>query len=216
MCGRYTITLSDEEISDYFHAKFLEEFTPRFNSAPTQLLPVITNDQENVIQLFRWGLIPPWAEDKSIGSKMINSRVETITEKPSFKNAFKKRRCLVIADSYYEWKKDESGKVPYRIKLKDSKVFAFAGIWETWSKEEKINSFSIITTQAEKELSDLHERMPIILPVENMKVWLDNKLDEKTALTILNENVKKGFETYSVSKKVNSPTNDSSELIVKV
>ena len=211
MCGRYTITLSDGEISDYFNANFSEDFFPNFNSAPTQHLPVITNDKQNIIQLFRWGLIPSWAKDQSIGNKMINSRVETITEKPSFKKAFQSRRCLVIADSYYEWKNQEDGKTPYRIKLKDSKVFAFAGIWETWHKN--IKTFSIITTEAEKELVQIHNRMPIILPFENIKCWLDDSLDQESALALLNENVKTGFEVYEVSRKVNSPINNSPELI---
>lgn len=216
MCGRYTITESIDEIAAYFGVEVTELYNPRYNAAPTQLLPVITNKDTKHVQMFKWGLIPSWAKEQSIGNKMINSRLETITEKPSFKNAFKSRRCLVIADSYYEWKKESSGKVPYRITLKKDKIFVFAGIWETWNKEETVNSFSIITTKAAKELVELHERMPIILPHENIKAWLDNSLDEKSALALLDNPVDHGFDIYEVSKKVNTPTNDSKELIQKV
>lgn len=216
MCGRYTVSVVPEAIEEYFGIKMPEDYHQRYNSAPSQLLPVITNKDPELIQAFKWGLIPSWAKDINIGHKMINARSETITEKPSFKNAFKTKRCLVIADSYYEWKNSEDGKIPYRIKLSDHEVFAFAGIWEIWNHEETIKSFSIITTKAVKELSDLHERMPVILPKENMKAWLSDSLKQEEALGIINDCIKNNFEYYQVSKKVNSPMNDSKELIQKV
>ncbi|MFN8576167.1 MAG: SOS response-associated peptidase [Candidatus Sericytochromatia bacterium] len=216
MCGRYTISILLEEIEKYFGVEVPEIYQPRYNSAPSQFLPVITNKEPNIVQFFKWGLIPYWSKDPNIGHKMINARSETITEKPSFKNPFKTKRCLVIADSYYEWKNTEEGKIPYRIKLKDNNVFAFAGIWEIWNKEESIKSFSIITTKASDEISDLHERMPVILPYENYKAWLNNELKEDEALSIIKDCLKDKFEYYQVSKKVNSPTNDNKDLILKI
>lgn len=216
MCGRYTVSVLPEIIEQYFGLEVPEGFSQRYNSAPSQLLPVITNKDPDLIQLFKWGLIPSWSKDSSIGHKMINARSETIMEKPSFKTPFKTKRCLVIADSYYEWKNTSEGKQPYRIKLSNQEVFAFAGIWEIWNHEETIKSFSIITTQAVKELSDLHERMPVILPKENMKAWINDSLKQEEALALINDCIKDNFEYYQVSKKVNSPNNDFYELIEKV
>jgi putative SOS response-associated peptidase YedK len=215
MCGRYTISLTAHDIETYFGVEVPEFYKPRYNSAPSQFLPVITNKEQNLLQFFKWGLIPSWAKDSSIGHKMINARSETITEKPSFKNAFKTKRCLVIADSYYEWKKTEQGKIPFRIKVKNQNILAFAGIWEIWNKEETIKSFSIITTQAVKDLSDLHERMPVILPFENMKAWLNDSLSQEEALFLIKECVKNDFEYYEVSKNVNSPYNENENLILR-
>lgn len=217
MCGRYSITFSGEELENEFDAKLTDDFYPNYNAAPSQNLPVITNDTPHKIELFRWGLVPHWAKDLNIGNKMINARSETILEKPSFKNAFKTQRCLVLADGYYEWKNENSQKTPYRIVLKDKNIFAFAGIWETWKSEDKIiKTFSIITTEANQYLHDIHNRMPVILEKEHIKPWLDKKLSIEDAYSLLKPQPSENFKAYEVSKKVNSPVNNIPELIKAV
>jgi putative SOS response-associated peptidase YedK len=220
MCGRYTLTISADKLAEQFRAIFSSSlgYSPRYNAAPSQKLPVITNQEPGQINLYRWGLIPHWAKDISIGNKMINARSETIIEKPSFKTPFKKQRCLVLADGYYEWKKSGSAKVPFRITLKDEKAFAIAGLWESWRDEkgEEIRSFTIITTAANPFLAEIHERMPVILPPESTAKWLDNKLSQDEALSLLQPYPEKNFQVYQVSPMVNSPVNDGPELIKAV
>ena len=178
MCGRYSLTVSAEKLVNQFKAILPDEgFLPKYNAAPSQKLPIITDSEPGKIQLYRWGLIPHWAKDISIGNKLINARAETINEKPSFRNAFRKQRCLVLADGYYEWQKTDTGKIPYRIILKNEEPFAIAGIWESWHDEadNEIRSFSIITTEANPSLTDIHNRMPVILNPDDTGKWLDNR-----------------------------------------
>lgn len=219
MCGRYTLTVSADKLVEQFKALMSEVgYSPRYNAAPSQRLPVITNQSPEEINLYRWGLIPHWAKDISIGNKMINARAETITEKPSFRTAFKKQRCLVLADGYYEWKKNGSEKTPYRITLENEEPFAFAGIWESWKNEneEDIRSFTIITIEAIDFLAEIHDRMPVILPKDDRHKWLDNKLSQDEALSLLQPYQEKSFKAYQVSSLVNSPANDRPELIKAV
>jgi len=165
----------------------------------------------------KWGLVPPWAKDVTIGNKMINARAETISEKPSFRNAFKKKRCIVIADSFYEWKRHEDKtKTPMRIKLKTDELFAMAGIWEGWKSPDgkTLYTCSVITTGPNELMKDIHDRMPVILKRDNEKTWLDPAIADTTRLEPLlvpfDENE---METYEVSSLVNSPKNNSIELI---
>ncbi len=218
MCGRYSLTSSVEDISKKFNADFEQKFLINYNSAPSQNLPVITNEDIHKIQLLKWGLIPHWAKEASIGYKMINARVETIAEKPSFKNALKRQRCIVIADGYYEWKKEANKKIPFRITLKDQSLFAFAGIWESWHNEEneQIKSFSIITTEANDYLTEIHNRMPIILSDDQIKKWLDTKINQEEIMSLLLPLSSEHFNAYQVSIKVNSPTNNFPEIIQAV
>ena len=146
-----------------------EDFRPNYNAAPTQNLPLILNSDPATISLGRWGLIPSWAKEQKIGNRMINARAETLLQKPSFRTPFRKHRCLVLADGFYEWKKTSDGKIPHRIALKDNQPFAFAGIWEMWTapEGEEIRSFSIITTEPNQLMKPLHHRMPVILKKEN-------------------------------------------------
>jgi putative SOS response-associated peptidase YedK len=219
MCGRYTLTVSADRLVEQFKALLpAEGLSPRYNAAPSQSLPLITNEDPGQIRLYRWGLVPHWAKEISIGNKMINARVETIAEKPSFRNAFKKHRCIVLADGYYEWKKNDAGKTPYRIILENGEPFAFAGLWESWKNEknEEIRSFTIITTEAIPNLADLHERMPVILPAGKLDKWLDNRLSQDEALSLLRPYEEKALKAYQVSNMVNSPFNDNPELIKAV
>ncbi len=217
MCGRYSLTVSAEKLVNQFKAILPDEgFLPKYNAAPSQKLPIITDSEPGKIQLYRWGLIPHWAKDISIGNKLINARAETINEKPSFRNAFRKQRCLVLADGYYEWQKTDTGKIPYRIILKNEEPFAIAGIWESWHDEadNEIRSFSIITTEANPSLTDIHNRMPVILNPDDTGKWLDKKLSQDEALLLLQPLADEMVKAYRVSTMVNTPFNDSPELIL--
>lgn len=224
MCGRFTLTASVEQLIDRFDIEFFlqeEEYSPSFNVAPSQsVLAVINNGMHNKMGFLRWGLIPPWAKDMSIGYKMINARAETLTEKPSFKNAYKKKRCLIIADSFYEWKQvDNKTKIPMRIKLKSDDLFAMAGLWENWMSPEgkSIFSGSVITTIANDLVKDIHDRMPVILRPEDEKNWLDPSMNDSSLLNdLLKPLDHQLMETYEVSSLVNSPKNNSIELIQKI
>ncbi|MEH7525723.1 SOS response-associated peptidase, partial [Bacillus sp. JJ1503] len=179
MCGRFTLTASFEQIIDRFDIEqFIEEdlFSPNYNVAPSQsVLSVINDGSKNRLGFLRWGLIPSWAKDEKIGYKLINARAETLNEKPSFRHAYKNRRCLVIADSFYEWKRhDDNTKTPIRIKLKSDQLFAMAGLWEQWKSPQGKSVFtcSVITTTPNDLVKDIHDRMPVILKPEDEKNWL--------------------------------------------
>jgi putative SOS response-associated peptidase YedK len=217
MCGRYTLKTSVDELAEWFD---LDEnpslLTPSYNVAPTQeVAAVVEEDEQRKLGVFRWGLIPSWAKDPSIGNRMINARAETVSEKPSFRSAFKKRRCLIVADGFYEWQKTHNGKQPFYIRMKDSSPFAFAGLWETWDGEgEEIRSCSIITTDANDLMDEIHHRMPVILPRENYGAWLDPGFEEKEALTdLLRPYLSDGMEAYPVSRRVNKPSNNEPSVV---
>ena len=224
MCGRFTLTAPVDQLMDRFDVEFFlqeEEYLPSYNVAPSQsVLAVINNGAHNKMGFLRWGLIPPWAKDISIGYKMINARAETLTEKPSFRNAYKKKRCLIVADSFYEWKRiDSKTKTPMRIKLKSDELFAMAGLWESWKSPEgkSIFSCSVITTQPNELVQDIHDRMPVILKPEDEKFWLDSSITDTTKLQhLLKPLDQRLMEVYEVSPLVNSPKNNSIELIQKI
>ncbi len=216
MCGRYTITTEPTTLAQRFEAELAAELTgPRYNAAPTQRLPVVLNkDGGRRIDVFRWGLIPHWAEDPAIGNKMINARAETLAQKPSFREAFRKRRCLVAADGYYEWQKTAAGKVPMRFVMNDEAPFAFAGLWETWHEgEEAIRSFTIITTSANGLTAPIHNRMPAILRPEHEAAWLDPATDALDLHEMLLPYPDDAMRVYAVSKSINTPSNDTADLI---
>lgn len=216
MCGRYTIIAKAQEVEKRFQVEVPEAYTPRFNAAPTQILPVITNEQSEGLSFFHWGLIPSWSKDISIGAKLINARSETITEKASFKQAVDKRRCLVLTDGYYEWKKISSkSKVPYRIQLSSEQLFAFAGIWEKYQNEDNIPvyTFTIITTESNSKTSHIHQRMPVVLDPEREKIWLSKQTSKTDYLELLRPYPAEKIKYYSVSNLVNSVRNDDARLI---
>ncbi len=215
MCGRFSLTSSEAILNERFRlAGGAAPYVSRYNCAPTQNLAVITKDEPQRLQFFRWGLIPFWAKDEKIGNKMINARAESIEEKPSFRNAFRSRRCLVPADGFYEWKND-NGKIPYRITLKSNVPFAMAGIWETWKSPggSNIHSFSIITTAANSFMQPIHERMPVILPPEAEETWLSGNNDAEIR-ALLKPYDPDLMQAYQVSKLVNSPRNDNPAIIL--
>ncbi|MCH8904692.1 MAG: SOS response-associated peptidase [Bacteroidetes bacterium] len=217
MCGRSSITKSQKELEERFGATFYSDeilkYDPNYNAAPSQNLPVITNEDSDLIQLYRWGLIPFWSKDKSISYKMINARAETLMEKPSYKTLIKRKRCLVLADGFYEWMKKDGGKIPYRVTMKDENAFAFAGLWDVWNKEETIYSFTIITLKPNKMMANIHDRMPAILLPEEEKLWIDPELSGDDAMKLLNPYPDDAMKAYPVSKLVNSPGNNEPDIL---
>ena len=179
MCGRFVGFRSLDELKGFFPIdKAACEAISNYNVAPSQeILAIAKYEDENWLVKFHWGLVPFWAKDISIGNRMINARSESIAEKPSFRNAFKKRRCLILADGFYEWKGEKGRKQPMFITLPDHKPFAFAGLWETWNKKDDQDSIykscTIITTQASESIRDIHHRMPVILKQQVFEPWLD-------------------------------------------
>lgn len=212
MCGRYTQTGRAENVLARFEVSsegiLLQ---PRYNIAPGQEAPVIVNDGGMSLRMMQWGLVPSWAKDRSIGNRMINARAETVEEKPSFKRLIGKRRCLVVADGFYEWRKEGKGKVPMRFTLRGREPFSFAGLWDLWKKPDggELQSFTIITTAANDLLRPIHERMPVILDGEGEERWLDPDSKEvNRLLRLLVPYPSEMMESYDVSLLVNSPRND--------
>jgi len=222
MCGRYTNTISLKKLADRFGFKPLKsQFPPRYNIAPGQEAPVVVFQGANTLEMMLWGLVPRWAKEKKMGYKMINARAETLHEKPSFKRPFQGQRCLVLADSFYEWKKvpGSKSKIPMRIVLKNREPFAFAGLWDKWTTPEgkELYSFTIVTTQANDKLKSIHDRMPVILDPNQEATWLDPDLrDFKELKPLLKPYKNEELEAYPVSTTVNSPKNDIPACIVEV
>ena len=217
MCGRFSLTVNEAELNLRFETAGGEApYVSRYNCAPTQMLAVISNRQPGRISYFKWGLIPSWAKDPSIGNKMINARAETITEKPSYRNPLRSQRCLVPSDGFYEWKQNGE-KVPYRIFLKEPRIFAFAGLWDSWKNPEGelLHSFTIITTAANQFMQSIHDRMPVILDPEDEKTWLNSENTEEI-LSLLRPCSPKKMDAYPVSKLVNSPYNERPEVIERM
>jgi len=216
MCGRYSFAPDLKIVNEHYDITINDgQVAPNYNCAPSQLLPVITNENPDSISFFKWGLIPFWAKTPAIGYKLINARGETITEKSSFKNAFARRRCLVPADAFYEWKKlpDGKTKIPYRIFLPESQVFSMAGIWETWKSPngDLIQSFTIITTSPNQLMAGIHDRMPVILQKEDATAWLRDS-NQKVWLDLIKPYDSQKMAVSQISPLVNSPRNNSIEI----
>ncbi|HEX9746430.1 MAG TPA: SOS response-associated peptidase [bacterium] len=220
MCGRFSLSASFQDIQEYFNiSEVSAEFRARHNIAPTQPVVVISSHPERVLDTYRWGLIPTWAKDTSIGNRMINARSETIDEKPSFKRPFKNQRCLILADGFYEWKKAGKEKIPIYVRLKSKEPFAFAGLWDRWvsGEGEVINSCTIITCEPNSLMKKFHHRMPVILTKASHDVWLNHESQDLDRLKeLLKPYPAELMEAYMVSKEVNSPRNDSPECIVPI
>jgi putative SOS response-associated peptidase YedK len=218
MCGRFTLTVDPDELQQQFGLAQPPpaDLAPRYNIAPTQAVAVVANEPERKLELFQWGLIPSWAKDPKIGNKLINARAETLAEKPAFRAALKRRRCLVVADGFYEWKKLDGRKQPMYITLKDGRPFAFAGLWEVWrSPEDKlIKTCTIITTEPNALLEDIHNRMPAILAPADYDLWLaPGDLAAEAARPLLRPYDAALMRAVPVSNRVNSPGADSPELV---
>ena len=218
MCGRYRLTAKERYLRDHFGLDGDLSWAPRWNIAPTQQVPVVRQDRKEprrTFALLRWGLIPSWAKDASIGFKTINAMSETATERPAFRDAMKLRRCLVPADSFYEWQKvGNKQKQPYSFGMIDDSVFAFAGLWERWRDlaGEYIESFTILTTKPNSLVADVHDRMPAILQPEDYELWLDPGM---TRVELVADRLKpfdsRLMKRYPVSTRVNRADNDDPE-----
>ncbi len=223
MCGRYTLTASGDALAEEFDLSREPEIEARYNIAPTQEVAVIraTPNGRELARL-RWGLVPSWAKDPSIGNRMINARAETVAEKPSFRAAFKRRRCLVPADGFYEWQKLADGtKQPFHMRLKNRRPFAIAGLWERWQSEDPqeapLDSFTLITTEANALTEQVHHRMPVILSGPERRTWLDPNQTDRTCLEdLLKPYAPEAMEIFPVSRFVNRPRNDSPRCIEAV
>ena len=222
MCGRFVLVADPNVIQTTFNLdpSGVINFAPRYNIAPTQLVPVITNEQPKQLSLLKWGLVPSWAKEEAIGNKMINARADGIAEKPSFRNAFKRRRCIVPASGFYEWQKGEGKtKTPMYIHLKDQEVFALAGLWEVWNSPQgdEVHTFTIITTDANEFMAPIHNRMPVILHKQDYDLWLDPKeVKADTLLPLLKPFEAEKMTAYEVSRAVNTPSIDEPDLIQPV
>ena len=221
MCGRFVQYTLFPLLKKEFSLKFDEEVSlcPSFNIAPTQEIPVVINEDGNRLIMCRWGLIPPWAKDLSISSRMINARAETLAEKPSFKGPFKKHRCLIVADGFYEWERTDSGKIPVYITMKDGRPLGFAGLYSDWRplEGEVIRTCTIVTTEPNDLLEPIHNRMPVIIKPNDRDRWLDpgeHYLEKLSSLLVPYPSDE--MEAWEVSRAVNSPGYDSPENIEPV
>lgn len=220
MCGRFTLFVDPKDLMEAFPGfEVPVEWTPRYNIAPTQPVAVIANSGKKKIEFFRWGLIPSWAKDPSIGNRMINARSETLAEKPSFRVAYRRRRCLVLADGFYEWRKEPGRrtKTPMYIRLKSGEPFGFAGLWEAWRSEDDqpILSCAIITTDPNPLVGKIHNRMPVILERAAYDLWLSPEEQLPDQLSVwLKPYPASQMTAYPVSTAVNNPRNDVPECIV--
>ncbi|MDX1481974.1 MAG: SOS response-associated peptidase [Woeseiaceae bacterium] len=216
MCGRFAFYSPAEATAALFGVKTDAELEPRYNVAPTQDIAAIRRSRDGELELttLHWGLVPFWAKDPSIGNRMINARAETVADKPSFRNAFRKRRCLILADGFYEWRKEGEGKTPYFISLDSGEPMAFAGLWEDWTDKESgesLQSGTIVTTAAQGFMADLHGRMPVILVPDTAPRWFDDAgglLENYAEAT-------PPLRAWPVSRRVNNPRNEGEELIEK-
>ena len=227
MCGRYTLHKKAEEIRARYGVKnFSEDIHNNYNVAPGQLMPVVTETEEDgrSIDLMRWGLIPVWAKDPNIGYKLINARDDTIFDKPMWRNVVLRKRCLIPADGFYEWKKPPAGvkepKQPFYIRPKQTDLFSFAGVWETWKDVEGLQwkTYSIITTDPNKEMAGIHNRMPVILHEEDEASWLDprHNNDRDAIEHLLRPFDDSGLEAFEVSRDVNVARNNDEKLIYPI
>ena len=210
MCGRYALYSTDEEVAEHYDAELPDEVPANYNVAPTQTMSVMT---QAGLMMMRWGFIPKWAKDEKIGYKLINTRSESIFEKPLWKSVVRKNRCLIPANGFYEWKKTENGKIPYFIHLKNDQLFSFAGIWETWIHKGHVwNTYSIITTEPNKDMKDIHDRMPVILTKDEESAWLN--ADDDSLISMLLTPLKDGLlKMHEVSKAVNTIKVNDATLI---
>lgn len=223
MCGRYSLFADRSDLEDRFDVTFDFEFEPRYNAAPGQDLPVVTDSDPDSVRRLEWGLVPSWADDAS--ERHINARSETAADKPAFSEAYEHRRCLVLADGFYEWVETDTGKQPYRVAFEDDRPFAMAGLWERWTPkthqtglgdfgngttnttEKRVETFTILTTEPNETVEPLHHRMAVILDPDEEVAWLDG------------ENVSfeppspEPFQSYPVTTAVNSPANDRPDLV---
>jgi putative SOS response-associated peptidase YedK len=222
MCGRVTIQTPALALAREFALTGIRTALerPRYNLAPTQLMPVVINDGTRMLDAYRWGLIPSWAKESSIAHKLINARGETVAEKPSFRSALKRRRCLVLVDGWFEWKQSTKPKTPYYFHREDGLPMAFAGLWEEWTAPdtgEVLRTCTLITTGPNALMAPIHDRMPVILSPEARELWLDPEPQEASVLQpLLVPNESEPLEAWEVARVVNSPANDVVACVERV
>jgi len=216
VCGRFTLTTPADVVADYFDVEIQGDLAPRYNIAPTQPVVCVRQARERELVWLRWGLIPAWAKDPAVGARMINARAETAAEKPAFRTAFRRRRCLVVADGFYEWRRSGTHKQPYYISRPDHGPLAFAGLWERWQAEsgDAVESCTILTTAANPVLAAIHDRMPVILAKADHEAWLDPEACDLEHLRgLLIPRPDRELRTAPVSTHVNSPRHDDPQCI---
>jgi putative SOS response-associated peptidase YedK len=217
MCGRYGYSQDGKATAEQLHAELRSASAePSYNVAPTQHAPVVVHEGgARYLDMYRWGLIPFWAKDPSIGNRMINARCETAPEKPAFREAFKRRRCLVPVSGFYEWQKTPYGKVPHWIHPADGELLTFAGLWEEWRPKdaEPVHSYTILTTAANPFMQQLHDRMPVILSPEEREVWLDSTASAYALKALLRPGPADLLQAHPVTTRVNTPANNDPRLI---
>jgi putative SOS response-associated peptidase YedK len=217
MCGRYCITTAPEAIRALFRYPERPNFPPRYNVAPTQPVPVVRIEEgERRFSLVRWGLIPGWVKDPKGFSLLINARGESVNDKPAFRNAMKRRRCLFPADGFYEWKEEGGRRRAFHARPVAGGPIAFAGLWETWTgpNGEEMETAAIVTTEANRTMGQVHHRAPVIVPPEGFDFWLDcRNVDELAAAALLTPAPENLMEVYEISPAVNKVANDSAELL---
>jgi putative SOS response-associated peptidase YedK len=217
VCGRFTLFASNDEIARLLDLPEVPAIPPRYNVAPTQTLFAVRVNQagDREPAFLRWGLIPSWADDPAVGNRMINARSETVADRPAFRSAFRKRRCLIPASGFYEWQKTGGKKQPYYIRTRNGQPFVFAGLWESWSRgEEPVESCTIVTTEANDLMRPLHDRMPVILHREDYDRWLDTGLQDASKLMpLLVPYSGDDLTAYAVSTRVNNARNEDARCV---
>jgi putative SOS response-associated peptidase YedK len=215
MCGRYVLSAEPQQVQQEFNLSSTPTLAPRYNIAPSQPVAIITNEAPDELTIVKWGLVPSWSKDPKIGYKMINARSDTAHEKPSFRAAFKRRRCLIPVSGFYEWTTVDGAKQPHYIYVKDTDVFSFAGLWEVWHSPDgdEVWTCSILTTDANDTIQKLHHRMPVILDGDNRDFWLDNDSEVDELRMLMKPYDENKIDYYPVSKAVNSPHNDNPTLV---
>jgi putative SOS response-associated peptidase YedK len=219
MCGRFSLVKSDREIKEELEVESWEqqqEYFPNFNVAPTQQSPVLIQSQSRTIEMMRWGLIPRWEKEKKIGSRMINARSETITEKPAFRNLVSHNRCVVVADGYYEWKRIGKEKSPYFIHPSSGDLLLMAGLWDSWhspGEDRSITTFTIMTTTPAINIAHIHDRMPVILSLNQIETWLNTANGFSLEMVQPTNLSQVDLEAHRVSTRVNSVRNNSPDCI---
>jgi putative SOS response-associated peptidase YedK len=217
MCGRFTLTANPEDIQQAFNLTTApSNIEPRYNVAPTQPVAVITNDDPKSLTYLRWGLVPSWSKDIKIGAKLINARSEEAYEKPSFRSAFKRRRCLIPTNGFYEWQKEGKGKTPHFIHMRGGELFAFAGLWEIWHSPDgdELRTCTILTTSANTLIEPLHNRMPVILRPQDYSIWLEKgEQPTEVLMPLMKQFDPNAMEEYVVSTAVNHAMVDSPDMV---
>jgi putative SOS response-associated peptidase YedK len=216
VCGRFTLAVPSEEVGELFGLPTAGTLSPRYNIAPSQAVAAVRIEagQRRLVML-RWGLLPSWADDLAIGNRMINARAESVAEKPSFRQAFRARRCLVAADGFFEWQKREGGKRPFHIRMRDGRPFAFAGLWERWTRgKEPVESCTLLTTTANALIRPIHDRMPVIVAPGEFDLWLDpQEAGTERVRAVLRPFSAEAMVATPVGDRVNNPRNDDPECI---